>query len=120
MSGLCVHTEPKSLTARTADVLNSIEASFKALTLLNSEALRTNNSSAIGAISRGIAAHKVKVVSWTTKNRKLWRKKGKTAATAPSMDSLASSVFVEDKTLGPKEIQQANELVDQLKKLLSQ
>ena len=119
--------EPKSLTARTNSVLTSLDANFKALTALNAEALRTNNSSAIGTISRGIAAHKVKVANWSTKNRKLWRRKGKTT---PSVDALASGaataggveedVGALDVGLGPKEVQQANELLDKLKKILSQ
>lgn len=121
-----VFLEPKSLTARTNDVLLSLDANFKALMALNAEALRTNNSSAIGTISRGISAHKVRVVSWSAKNRKVWRRKGKTTH---SVDTLTSGAATAGDTedyegalnvgLGPKEVQQANELIDKLKKILS-
>lgn len=105
----------------------SLDASFKTLTALNAEALRTNDSQAISTISKGTAAHKVKVVSWSSKNRKLWRRKGKSTRTA-SADSLLSAASLGEYSEGEealkeglsrKELKQANELLDKLKKLLS-
>lgn len=92
----------------------------------------------MASISKGLTAHKVKVVSWSNRNRKSWRKKGKSGGslTPPNVGACSQdsqlSVLTKDgaeeatsptqagPTLGPREVQEANALIDQLKKLLSQ
>lgn len=77
------------------------------------------------------------MVSWNNRNRKSWRKKVKDVAMSPtggeasaqdSQLSLLTKEGADDpvspvhqaSALGPKEVQEANALIDQLKKLLSQ
>lgn len=115
--------------------MRNLEENFKALAAVNAEALKENDGSTIGAISKGVAAHKVKVVGLSNKNRKAWRKKGKSAgaalpisghtsqasATTGQMSTTTgqmSSTTEDSRALGPKEMDQAKELVDQLNKLL--
>lgn len=122
--------------------MRNLEENFKALAALNAEALKENDGSTIGAISKGVAAHKVKVVGLSNKNRKAWRKKGKSAgatlpisghtsqasATTGQMSTATglmstttgqmSATTEDSRALGPKEMDQAKELVDQLNKLL--
>lgn len=136
-----VLTGRKSLTTRSGEVLGNLETNFKALMALNAEALKHNDSTAIGVISRGTTTHKDKIVNWSNKNRKLWRKKSKGggasgATPGPSSVSTASVVTCQSRRedevntsvdtpvratagLGPKEMQDANDLIDQLKKILS-
>ena len=88
-----------------------------------------NDSTSIALISRGIAAHKTKVVSWSNRNRKTWRKKAKGGSAAASED-LASLVSMGEgegeggkklkHTLESKDIEKASELLDQLKGLFTQ
>jgi hypothetical protein len=99
--------------------------------MLNAEALKADDSNAMAAISKGLIAHKVKVVSWSNRNRKSLRKKGKGSLDSPttaqdSQFSLLAARDTEDAVfspqapvLGQKDLQEANALVDQLKKLLS-
>ena len=97
--------------------------------------MKGNDTDTMAAISKGLTAHKVKVVSWSNRNRnsKSWRKKGGSGggATPPSLSPAQDSDLPNAQkesadnaaplgTLGPKEVEQASALVDQLKKLLSQ
>lgn len=109
-----------------------MESNFRALTILSAEAVKANDTSAIGVISKGITAHKTKVVSWSNHNRKIWRKKGRscTGGACPSAGQekdegvgsgipVGSAMVSYAHTLEASEMSQAIVLVDQLKKILS-
>ena len=124
-------------------MLSSLESNFRTLTILNADALKANDTASIALISRGIASHKMKVVSWSNRNRKTWRKKvkgggggggGAGAAASDDLISLASMSGAvgmgtaggegEGKRLKPtletKDIEKASELLDQLKGIFTQ
>ena len=133
----------RTLSAKAASALSGLEANFRTLTMLNAEAVKYDDTNAMAAISKGLIAHKVKVVSWSNRNRKSMRKRGKgekgslasplaspTVGDSSGQDSQSSIILTKDaedtlpsaqsSILGPKEIEEANALVDQLKRLLSQ
>lgn len=128
----------RTLSAKAASALSSLEANFRTLTMLNAEAVKNDDTNAMATISKGLVAHKVKVISWSNRNRKSMRKRGKGekgAIASPTVGEFSgqesqTSVITKEpedfllstqaSVLGPKEIQEANALVDQLKKLLSQ
>ncbi len=66
-------TDSTSLLLQTKSLLDVLDSDFRALVDLHETALREEDDGVVKAISNGVSSLKNKMVSWTNRNRRMWR-----------------------------------------------